>query len=55
MDNHFLAIFKTEFSTRKQQGKTFHWILFFYLWLISTRTAQATNKQAIYYPKSTLT
>lgn len=29
MDNHFLAIFKTEFSTRKQQGKTFHWILFF--------------------------
>lgn len=21
MDNHFLAIFKTEFSTRKQQGK----------------------------------
>ena len=35
MDNHFLAIFKTEFSTRKQQGKTFHWILFFYLRLIS--------------------
>lgn len=51
MDNHFLAIFKTEFSTRKQQGKNLSLdsvFLFMAYFRTSgfqiTRTAQATNK-----------
>lgn len=34
MDNHFLAIFKTEFSTREQQGKNLSLDSVFYLQLI---------------------
>lgn len=55
MDNHFLAIFKTEFSTRKQQGKNLSLDSVFYLRLISGRVdpeslgqyRQPINKQFI--------